>query len=156
MTRMASQEDFTASLIASIERTREALKRNPLPPELVQRSRMLAILEPPGSHPRDYRLGDDLWASQTLPPGISVDEAIRSGLWDSEAWKPGNPWILPHQATQRDRGGDIEIELQYPFFRSRLVEMGLLPSSAPQGTPKEVSLPRGMSVLDAIQAGVIR
>ena len=76
--------------------------------------------------------------------------------WDRRAAIPGNTWILPHQGTQHETGNQAELDWQYPFFRDQLVREGLLPAKPPIGAPKELQLPPGMSVLQAIQAGVIR
>ena len=37
----------------------------------------------PGSDPRDFLLEPkyNFWASQTLPMGVSIDQAIKDGLW---------------------------------------------------------------------------
>jgi len=37
----------------------------------------------PGADPRDYLLEPNFWASQTLPVGVSVDQAIRDGVMRS-------------------------------------------------------------------------
>jgi len=37
----------------------------------------------PGEDPRDYLLEPNFWASQTLPVGVSVDQAIRDGVMRS-------------------------------------------------------------------------
>jgi len=34
----------------------------------------------PGSDPRDYRVEPYLWASQLLPMGVSIDQAIADGV----------------------------------------------------------------------------
>jgi hypothetical protein len=63
--------------------------------------------------------------------------------------------ILPDQGTQRERGG-ADLEWQYPFFRSDLIAAGLLPAnSKPASKEKSISLPSGVSVLEAVQAGLI-
>ena len=74
--------------------------------------------------------------------------------WDELAGRPGNAFILPDQSTQQKRGGP-ELDWQYPFFRSDLVEAGLLPAEAPEGNPKEIRVPPGMSVLEAVRSGYI-
>ena len=76
--------------------------------------------------------------------------------WERNAAIPGNTWILPNQAAQHRVGSRAELEWQYPFFRQDLVDAGLLSPQAPQGSPKTLTLPDGMSVLQAIEAGVIR
>lgn len=68
---------------------------------------------------------------------------------------PGNTWILPDQQTQHRRGPD-DLDWQYPFFRGDLVAAGLLPAKAPPGNPSRLEVPAGMSVFEAIKAGVIR
>lgn len=35
----------------------------------------------PGSDPRDFLLEENFWASQALPKGVSIDQAIKDGLW---------------------------------------------------------------------------
>ena len=35
----------------------------------------------PGSDPRDFLLEPNFWASQVLPMGVSIDQAIKDGLW---------------------------------------------------------------------------
>jgi hypothetical protein len=37
----------------------------------------------PGSDPRDFLLEPEynFWASQTLPQGVSIDQAIKDGTW---------------------------------------------------------------------------
>jgi hypothetical protein len=35
----------------------------------------------PGLDPRDFLLEPNFWASQTLPQGVSIDQAIEDGLW---------------------------------------------------------------------------
>lgn len=37
----------------------------------------------PGSDPRDFLLEPEynFWASQTLPQGVSIDQAIQDGVW---------------------------------------------------------------------------
>ena len=75
--------------------------------------------------------------------------------WDKQAAKPGNTWVLPSQGTEH-RSPTGNLNFQYPFFRSDLVEAGLLPAEAPPGNPREITLPPGMSVVDAIRAGVLR
>ena len=35
----------------------------------------------PGNDPRDFLLEENFWASQVLPQGVSIDEAIKDGLW---------------------------------------------------------------------------
>jgi hypothetical protein len=35
----------------------------------------------PGSDPRDFLLEPNFWASQTLPLGVSIDQAIQDGFW---------------------------------------------------------------------------
>jgi hypothetical protein len=35
----------------------------------------------PGSDPRDFLLEKNFWASQVLPQGVSIDQAIKDGLW---------------------------------------------------------------------------
>lgn len=42
---------------------------------------LLNMLQPPGSDPRDYRVEPGLWRSQILPMGVSIDQAIRDGVW---------------------------------------------------------------------------
>lgn len=71
---------------------------------------------------------------------------------------PGNSWIYPHQGTQHDTGNPAELEWQYPFFRQDLVVAGLLPENPPPGAgmPIEIDLPPGLSVLEAIERGVIQ
>lgn len=32
--------------------------------------------------PRDYKLEPGLWKSQVLPLGMTIDQAIREGMWD--------------------------------------------------------------------------
>jgi hypothetical protein len=39
----------------------------------------------PGSDPRDFLLEENFWASQTLPQGVSIDQAIKDGLWQQIA-----------------------------------------------------------------------
>jgi hypothetical protein len=36
----------------------------------------------PGSDPRDFLLEPNFWASQALPRGVSIDQAIKDGLWE--------------------------------------------------------------------------
>lgn len=86
--------------------------------------------------------------AQTVPNGPDWGER--------NAAIPGNTWILPNQAAQHRAESQAELEWQYPFFRQDLVDAGLLPSQAPQDSPKTLKLPDGMSVLQAIEAGVIR
>lgn len=85
---------------------------------------------------------------QTVPNGPN--------WWSQNAVLPGNTWILPSQATQHETGDPAELNWQYPFFRQDLVDAGLLPQQAPLGAPKEIEVPQGMSVLKAIEAGLIR
>jgi hypothetical protein len=35
----------------------------------------------PGNDPRDFLLEENFWASQVLPQGVSIDQAIENGLW---------------------------------------------------------------------------
>jgi len=35
----------------------------------------------PGRDPRDYRYSDGTWRSETLPQGVSIDQAIKDGTW---------------------------------------------------------------------------
>jgi hypothetical protein len=35
----------------------------------------------PGSDPRDFLLEPNFWASQVLPKGTFIDQAIKDGLW---------------------------------------------------------------------------
>jgi hypothetical protein len=35
---------------------------------------------PPGVDPRDYRLEPHFWASQALPLGMTIEDAVRAGL----------------------------------------------------------------------------
>jgi len=35
----------------------------------------------PGSDPRDFLLEEGFWASQALPFGVTIDQAIRDGYW---------------------------------------------------------------------------
>jgi hypothetical protein len=35
----------------------------------------------PGNDPRDFLLEENFWASQALPQGVSIDQAIKDGLW---------------------------------------------------------------------------
>jgi hypothetical protein len=35
----------------------------------------------PGNDPRDFLLEENFWASQVLPQGVSIDQAIKNGLW---------------------------------------------------------------------------
>ena len=35
----------------------------------------------PGEDPRDYRYSDGTWRSETLPHGVSIDQAIKDGAW---------------------------------------------------------------------------
>jgi hypothetical protein len=68
MTRMAGE------VLSAIERARgngelsavDLLRRDPTPP---------------GADPRDYLVEPGLWASQILPFGVSIDQAIRDGVW---------------------------------------------------------------------------
>lgn len=71
---------------------------------------------------------------------------------------PGNSWIYPNQGAQHDTGNPAELEWQYPFFRQDLVDAGLLPANPPPGAgmPIEIVLPAGLSVLEAIERGVIQ
>jgi len=39
------------------------------------------IDETPGSDPRDFLLEPGFWASQVLPKGVSIDDAIKDGFW---------------------------------------------------------------------------
>ena len=75
--------------------------------------------------------------------------------WDEEAALPGNTWIFPNQEVEHKSSRGLP-DFQYPFFRSALVQAGLLPARAPEGSPKSIRIPEGMSVLDAIEKGVIR
>lgn len=34
-----------------------------------------------GTDPRDYRVESDLWRSDILPLGVTIDQAIRDGTW---------------------------------------------------------------------------
>lgn len=85
---------------------------------------------------------------QTVPSGPN--------WFDQNKAIPGNSWISPDQGTQHDTGNPAELDWQYPFFRQDLVDAGLLPANAPPGTPAEIDLPAGLSVLEAIERGVIR
>lgn len=96
-----------------------------------------------------------------LAPSSSewLDAAKRS--WESRAAVPGNTWILPSQGTQHRTGNPAELVWQYPFwqypfFRQEMVDAGLLPPVPSPGNPKELRLPDGVSVLQAIEAGLIR
>lgn len=63
--------------------------------------------------------------------------------------------IFPDPETQLERGG-ADLEWQGPFFRSDLIAAGLLPAnSKPASKEKSISLPSGVSVLEAVQAGLI-
>lgn len=35
----------------------------------------------PGTDPRDFLMEPNLWASQLLPLGVSIDQAIKDGVW---------------------------------------------------------------------------
>ncbi len=35
----------------------------------------------PGIDPRDFLLEENFWASQALPLGVSIDQAIKDGTW---------------------------------------------------------------------------
>ena len=76
--------------------------------------------------------------------------------WERSAAIPGNSWILPDQYTQHRTGNESDLDWQYPFFRQDLADAGLLPREAPPGTPAEIRLPVGVSVLEAIETGLIR
>jgi hypothetical protein len=89
-------------------------------------------------------------AEQAVP---ITGAAMPDSYWEANAAVPGNSWVLPHQATEHAVG---DARWQYPFFRADLVRAGLLPSEAPAGNPAEIRLPKGMSVLQAIEEGVIR
>ena len=45
------------------------------------RSRIIELLVEPGSDPRDYRIEPGLWRSQILPMGITIDQAVKDGIW---------------------------------------------------------------------------
>ena len=65
------------------------------------------------------------------------------------------PEIFPDQGTQHERGG-AELDWQYPFKRQDLVEANLLPPAPPGVKQKRIELPPGVSVFEAIQAGILR
>jgi hypothetical protein len=50
------------------------------PEEKALRMREL-LLHSPGSDPRDYRIEPGLWRSELLPLGVSIDQAVKSGVW---------------------------------------------------------------------------
>lgn len=67
-----------------------------------------------------------------------------------------DPMIFPNQRTQHERG-EADLVWQYPFRRSELVKAGLLPAgSVSMAGAQSIELPRGVSVFEAIQAGIIR
>ena len=41
----------------------------------------LVSQERPGSDPRDYKTEPGLWRSQLLPLGVTIDQAIKDGVW---------------------------------------------------------------------------
>lgn len=45
------------------------------------RDRIISWLTRPGSDPRDRELEPGLWRSQTLPMGVSIDQAVKDGVW---------------------------------------------------------------------------
>ena len=90
--------------------------------------------------------------------GTALIQAVPNGpdWWEQNAAMPGNTLVLPDQGTQHSARDRAELDWQYPFFRQDLVDAGLLPRQAPPGAPAEIQLPPGVSVLKAIEAGLIR
>ena len=88
-------------------------------------------------------------------PKPSSTPTVSNGLgWvDRNRAIPGNSFVFPHNATQREAG---MADWQYPFFRQDLVDAGVLPAKAPAGNPETIELPPGVTVLDAIRSGLIR
>lgn len=97
-------------------------------------------------------------ALQQVAAAAQQEAAGPSAYWRQMKSIPGNTFILPDQTAQHraDAGPGRGVDWQYPFFRSDLVEAGLLPPQAPANSPAEIAIPPGMTVLQAIQAGLIR
>lgn len=84
-TRMAGEDPMlprvleALGLIPGAQRALEELSND----ERVLAQSLKSMSEVPGSDPRDYRIEPGLWASQLLPLGVSIDQAIQDGVWKS-------------------------------------------------------------------------
>jgi hypothetical protein len=78
----ASQDEQALAAIQLSELMNLAKTMPPEPPmERALRMRELLLHPLPGSDPRDYQAEPGLWRSELLPLRVSIDQAIRDGVW---------------------------------------------------------------------------
>jgi len=65
---LSFEEAFTVALLPEPADAREVV-------------RAMRVLEGGGSDPRDYETEPGLWRSQLLPLGVTIDQAIKDGVW---------------------------------------------------------------------------
>ena len=65
----------------------------------------------PGSDPRDYKVEPGLWASQLLPIGVSIDEAIAKGIMRSP------PLANSRRPEKLRMAGDVLTQVANPFVK---------------------------------------
>ena len=81
--RMAGDEPMLPRILEAlglIPGARRALEELSNDERVIAQS-LRSMSEVPGSDPRDYRVEPGLWASQLLPLGVSIDQAIQDGVW---------------------------------------------------------------------------
>ena len=90
MTRMAGDEPMLPRIIAALglipggKQGLDGLSND----ERAIAQAIQAMQYEPGSDPRDYRVEPGLWASQLLPQGVSIDQAISDGVWNAGRGAP--------------------------------------------------------------------
>lgn len=82
-TRMAGSEPMLPQILTAmglipanleaVERARSSLDADQVA--------IMSLLRRPGFDPRDYKVESGLWRSEILPSGVSIDQAIRDGIW---------------------------------------------------------------------------